>query len=283
MARWWHAGHVGMARPGDEATAAERTAPSRRPRAHRAPPRAHAGGATWTLRAVGPLATPADVLAALRALEQAVRRDFERGDIVAVDGWILSRRSCAPRAVRARHPHAMTRRRAEHANADSGRNGAPDERTGLLTPTPLALAVGAFAGMLGGVSGGARGRRWRNALVVWVMAIRGGIAAVAVTTAACAGLAASGAAFCALRERQRRSARRGGGARRAVARGCEAAAGQVLRWLARDRLGLRWGARARACRWARASLGAGRASGATRTTAWRCRGRRARAAGRSTP
>jgi hypothetical protein len=45
-----------------------------------------------TLRAqLGPLATPADVLGHAAALEQAVRRDFERGDILAVDGWILSR------------------------------------------------------------------------------------------------------------------------------------------------------------------------------------------------
>ena len=32
-----------------------------------------------------------DVLAHVAALEQAVRRDFERGDVLALDGWILSR------------------------------------------------------------------------------------------------------------------------------------------------------------------------------------------------
>jgi len=32
-----------------------------------------------------------DVLAHVAALEQAVRRDFERGDILALDAWILSR------------------------------------------------------------------------------------------------------------------------------------------------------------------------------------------------
>jgi len=36
-------------------------------------------------------AAPADVLAHPAALERAVRRDFERGDILALDGWILSR------------------------------------------------------------------------------------------------------------------------------------------------------------------------------------------------
>jgi len=45
-----------------------------------------------TLRArLGELSAPPDVLAHVAALEQAVRRDFERGDILALDGWILSR------------------------------------------------------------------------------------------------------------------------------------------------------------------------------------------------
>lgn len=45
-----------------------------------------------TLRArLGEFATPGDVLAHAAALERAVRRDFERGDILALDGWILSR------------------------------------------------------------------------------------------------------------------------------------------------------------------------------------------------
>jgi hypothetical protein len=33
----------------------------------------------------------ADVLAHVHALEQAVRRDFERGDVLVLDAWILSR------------------------------------------------------------------------------------------------------------------------------------------------------------------------------------------------
>jgi hypothetical protein len=32
-----------------------------------------------------------DVLAQVTALEQAVRRDFERGDVLVLDAWILSR------------------------------------------------------------------------------------------------------------------------------------------------------------------------------------------------
>jgi hypothetical protein len=40
---------------------------------------------------LGVFATPADVLAKVAALEQAVRSDFERGEVVALDGWILSR------------------------------------------------------------------------------------------------------------------------------------------------------------------------------------------------
>jgi hypothetical protein len=45
-----------------------------------------------TLRAqLGAFATPADALAHAAALERAVRRDFTRGDILALDGWILSR------------------------------------------------------------------------------------------------------------------------------------------------------------------------------------------------
>lgn len=45
-----------------------------------------------TLRAhLGEFADPADVLGHAAALKSAVRRDFERGDILALDGWILSR------------------------------------------------------------------------------------------------------------------------------------------------------------------------------------------------
>lgn len=40
---------------------------------------------------LGEFAAVADVLAHGAALEHAVRRDFERGDILALDGWILSR------------------------------------------------------------------------------------------------------------------------------------------------------------------------------------------------
>ena len=40
---------------------------------------------------LGEFSDAADVLAHAAALERAVRRDFERGDILAVDGWVLSR------------------------------------------------------------------------------------------------------------------------------------------------------------------------------------------------
>jgi hypothetical protein len=40
---------------------------------------------------LGAFSDPADVLAHTAAFEQAVRHDFERGDILALDGWILSR------------------------------------------------------------------------------------------------------------------------------------------------------------------------------------------------
>ncbi|HWP66164.1 MAG TPA: hypothetical protein VNO26_09650 [Candidatus Limnocylindria bacterium] len=42
-------------------------------------------------RRLGAWRTPDEVLDNVAALERAVRRDFERGDILAVDGWILSR------------------------------------------------------------------------------------------------------------------------------------------------------------------------------------------------
>jgi hypothetical protein len=45
-----------------------------------------------TLRArLGEFTTTGDVLAGAAALGRAVERDFERGEILAVDGWILSR------------------------------------------------------------------------------------------------------------------------------------------------------------------------------------------------
>jgi hypothetical protein len=40
---------------------------------------------------LGAFANPATVLSQAAAFEAAVRRDFERGDILALDGWILSR------------------------------------------------------------------------------------------------------------------------------------------------------------------------------------------------
>jgi len=79
------------------------------------------------------------------------------------------------------------------ANVGNRGDGTPEERAGLFALTLLALAVGALAGVLGAAFRVAlqAGDAWRNALVGWAHGHAWvGLLLVAVTTAACAAVAA---------------------------------------------------------------------------------------------